>query len=164
MPQLDLTGFSPQIFWLIVVFLCLWWLMAKFALPRVSLVLEERQSRINDSLNTANDLQQKAAAELEAYEKSISEARENARTIINDAKQQGIQYNLTRQSETRDSLTKKISEVEAKIESAKELAIKNIHQTVKEVAGVALDKLVGIGIAEEKLNITIDKLLEKDKQ
>ena len=45
-----------------------------------------------------------------------------------------------------------------------ELAIKNIHQTVKEVAGVALDKLVGISIAEEKLNITIDKLLEKDKQ
>ena len=164
MPQLDLTGFSPQIFWLVVLFLCLWWLMARFALPRVSLVLEERQSRINASLNTANDLQREAAAELEAYEKSIAEARENARTIINEANQQGTQYSLSRQSEARDSLTKKIVEVEAEIDSAKELALKNIHQTVKEVAGGALDKLGGIDIDEEKLNTAIDNILEKDNQ
>ena len=164
MPQLDLTSYTPQIFWLIAVFLCLWWLMAKIALPRIGLVLEERQSKINDNLDTANNLHREAKTELETYEKLISEAHENARTIINDANQQGIETSLSQQSELRDSLTKQIANAEKEIESAKELALKNIKQSAREVASAALSRLGGINITEEKLNTAIENMINKDSQ
>ena len=79
MPQLDLAGFPPQIIWLVITFVILWLLMAKVALPRVGLVLEERQKKIDENLDLAENLRDEAQGALDAYEKSISEAKDNAR-------------------------------------------------------------------------------------
>ena len=54
MPQLELEYFAPQIIWLIISFTVLWVLMAKVALPRIGLILEERQKRISDNLATVS--------------------------------------------------------------------------------------------------------------
>ena len=164
MPQLDISGFSPQIFWLILSFLSLWWLMAKVALPKVGLILEERQTKINDSLELAKSLQREAYAEIEAYEATISEARENARTVVNEATLQGTQNSLTEQSELRVSLTEKIALAEDEIEAAKDRALESIHQSAKEVTAIALNKLGGITLTEEKLDMAINQSMKTDKQ
>ena len=160
MPQLDISGFSPQIFWLILSFLSLWWLMAKVALPKVGLILEERQTKINDSLELAKRLQREAYAEIEAYEATISEARENARTVVNEATLQGTQNSLTEQSELRVSFTEIISLAVDVIEAAKDRALESIHQSAKEVTAIALNKLGGITLTEEKLNMAINQIMK----
>ena len=164
MPQLELSGFSPQIFWLILSFLSLWWLMAKAALPKVGLVLEERQTKINDSLELAKSLKREADAEIEAYESTISEARENARTVVNEATLQGTQNSLTEQSGLRVALIKKIALAEDEIEAAKDRALESIHQSAKEVTAIALKKLGEITLTEEKLNLAINQSMKTDKQ
>ena len=164
MPQLDISVFSPQIFWLIISFVCLWWLMAKVALPKVALVLEERQTKINDSLDIAKNLQREAEGEIEAYKTTISEAREKARTVINEATLQGTQESLTQQSELRESLTEKIALAEAEIETAKDSALESIHQSAKEVATIVLNRLGGINLTEEKLNLAINNFITTDKR
>ena len=164
MPQLDISVFSPQIFWLIISFVCLWWLMAKVALPKVALVLEERQTKINDSLDIAKNLQREAEGEIEAYKTTISEAREKARTVINEATQQGTQESLTQQSELRESLTEKIALAEAEIETANDSALESIHQSAKEVATIVLNRLGGINLTEEKLNLAINNFITTDKR
>ena len=68
----------PQIIWLIISFTALWVLMAKVALPRIGLILEERQKRISDNLAMAENLKLDADAEIEAYETAISEGKEQA--------------------------------------------------------------------------------------
>ena len=64
MPQLELEYFAPQIIWLIISFTVLWVLMAKVALPRIGLILEERQKRISDNLAMAEKLKLDADAEM----------------------------------------------------------------------------------------------------
>ena len=85
MPQLELEYFAPQIIWLVISFTVLWLLMAKLALPRIGLILEERQKRISDNLAMAENLKLDADAEIEAYETAISEGQEQARLIISEA-------------------------------------------------------------------------------
>ena len=113
MPQLDPTSFPSQIFWLVITFVFLWWLMAKVALPKVGLVLEERQKKINDSLDMADDLRKEAGSELDAYDVAISTAHDEARKVINDANQEGTLASANRLAEIRTSLANQIADAEA---------------------------------------------------
>jgi F-type H+-transporting ATPase subunit b len=164
MPQLDPTSFPSQIFWLVVTFLFLWWLMAKVALPKVGLVLEERQKKINDSLDMADDLRKEAGSELDAYDVAISTAHDEARKVINDANQEGTQASADQLAEMRISLTNQIAEVEAEIESVKEKALNDISQSAREVAISTLDNLVGIKVPAKTLNAAIDDAMTKGRK
>ena len=164
MPQLDPTSFPSQIFWLVITFVFLWWLMARVALPKVGLVLEERQKKISDSLDMADDLRKEAASELESYEIAISKAHDEARKVINDANQEGTQASADQLAEMRISLTNKIAEVEAEIESVKEKALKDISQSAREVAISTLDNLVGIKVPAKTLNTAIDNAMTKGRK
>ena len=161
MPQLDISGFPSQIFWLVITFVFLWWLMAKVALPKVGLVLEERQKKINDSLDMADDLRKEAASELESYEIAISKAHEEARRIISEANQEGVQDSANQLAEMRVSLTNQIAQAETEIESLKEQALGDIGQSAREVAISALDNLVRIKIPAKKIDLAIDDAMTK---
>ena len=164
MPQLDVSAFPSQIFWLVITFVFLWWLMAKVALPKVGLVLEERQKKINDSLDMAENLRIEARSELDAYEIAISVAHDEARKVINDANQEGTQASANQLAEMRISLTNQIAEVEAEIESVKEKALEDIGQSAREVTISTLDKLVGIKIPAKTLNAAIDNAMTKGRK
>ena len=161
MPQLDPTSFPSQIFWLVITFVFLWWLMARVALPKVGLVLEERQKKISDSLDMADDLRKEAGSELDAYDVAISTAHDEARKVINDANQEGTQASANQLAEMRISLTNQIAEVEAEIESVKEKALNDISQSAREVAISTLDNLVGIKVPAKTLNAAIDNAMTK---
>ena len=164
MPQLDVSSFSSQIFWLVITFVFLWWLMAKVALPKVGLVLEERQKKIKDSLDMADDLRKEAGSELDAYDVAISTAHDEARKVIDDANQEGTQASANQLAEMRISLTNQIAEVEAEIESVKEKALEDIGQSAREVAISTLDKLVGIKIPAKALDAAIDNAMTKGRE
>ena len=77
MPQLDVSTFLPQIFWLVVTFAALYLIMWKVAVPGVANVLEARQKRIGDNLDKATvelDKAIKAAHDKGASLRVIAEA------------------------------------------------------------------------------------------
>lgn len=162
MPQLELANYSSQIVWLIITFVILWLLMAKIALPRIGIVLEERQRKIDDNLDMAENLRSEAQGELERYEKAISEARENARTVISEAARQAAQDSTTRHSELNDSLTNQIIEAEARITSAKEDSIAGIRDSAAEVATVAAERLIGMTLPAEMVVAAINQVLKRE--
>ena len=61
LPQLDADTYPTQIFWLVVTFVILYLIMSKVALPRIAEVLEERQERIADDIETAERLRAEVA-------------------------------------------------------------------------------------------------------
>ena len=123
MPQLDITTFSPQIIWLVITFVILYALMAKIALPRVGSVLEERQARIDDNLDAAQNLRNESNADAEAYEKSLAEAREQARAAIYEATQEMSDESSRRHEELGNRLSGEIKTAEETIKAAKDAAL-----------------------------------------
>lgn len=81
LPQLDLTTFPSQIFWLVVSVVVLFYLMSKIALPRIASVLEERADAIANDLDQAEEFKRKAQAAEDAYEQALSDARAKAGEI-----------------------------------------------------------------------------------
>src|SRR6056297_544101 len=77
MPQLDITTYSNQIFWLIVTLVVIYFVLTRVALPRIAAVLAERQGTITNDIAAAEELKQKAVE---------AEAGAEANKIIDAAK------------------------------------------------------------------------------
>ncbi|MEO1537722.1 MAG: F0F1 ATP synthase subunit B' [Pseudomonadota bacterium] len=86
LPQLDVTTFSNQIFWLVVTLVVIYLILSKVALPRIASVLAERQGTITNDLAAAEDLKAKAAEAEEAYNKALADARAEAGRIASETK------------------------------------------------------------------------------
>ena len=164
MPQLDLSVFSPQIIWLAITFLILWLLMAKIALPRIGLILEEREKKIGDNLEMADDFRKAANTELETYEKTISEARDKARIVISESAEQMMKDSATQTEELRDTLAKQIQAAEIHITSAKNEAMEGIRNSAAEVAAAATEMLIGVSIPQETVDAAVDNVLKNGGQ
>ena len=67
MPQLDISTFSNQIFWLVITLVIIYFVLSKIALPRIASVLSDRQMTISNDIARAEDLKQSAIEAENAY-------------------------------------------------------------------------------------------------
>lgn len=86
LPQLDVTTFANQIFWLVVALVVIYFILSKIALPRIESVLAERQGKITNDLAAAEELKAKAAADEEEYQQALADARAQAQETAAKAK------------------------------------------------------------------------------
>jgi F-type H+-transporting ATPase subunit b len=82
MPQLDVTTFPSQIFWLVVTFSLLYVLISKSALPRIHEIMDKRRSRIENDVSRAEQLSKDAAKAQKAYEEMHRRAKDKASHVI----------------------------------------------------------------------------------
>ena len=161
MPQLELEYFAPQIIWLVISFTVLWLLMAKLALPRIGLILEERQKRISDNLAMAENLKMDSDAEIEAYETAISEGKEQARIIISEAIKSSANEAEKQTQELNVSISKMLKEAEDRIESAKSKAVKNIESSAVEITSDIIERLTDKEFQETEVKGAVETAINK---
>lgn len=75
MPQLDLTTYSSQIFWLILCLIVLYLSMRYVFIPKMQKIINDRDSKVQDLLNQAHALVHSTAVMSEEYNSQIRSAR-----------------------------------------------------------------------------------------
>ena len=86
MPQLDISTFPNQIFWLVVAIVAIFLILTRIALPRIGAVLAERQGTITNDIAAAEDLKRQATEAEAAYNKALADARAEAQSIAAETK------------------------------------------------------------------------------
>ena len=86
LPQMDVSSFPSQIFWLIITFGALYIFMWKNAVPKLRNTIEERQDKIAIDLNEAEKIKSSAEEILKKYEHKMSNVSKEANDIISNAK------------------------------------------------------------------------------
>lgn len=117
MPQLDVTTFSNQIFWLVVAMVVLYFVMSRVALPRVASVLADRRSAITADIAAAEEYKLKAQEAEEAFKKAEADARAEAARIVEAAK-----------AEMQEALNAQIAKADAEIASKSAESEKRIRE------------------------------------
>ncbi|MBQ0750740.1 MAG: F0F1 ATP synthase subunit B' [Roseovarius sp.] len=156
LPQLDLSTFGNQIFWLLVTLVVIYFVLSRIALPRIAAVMAERQGAITNDLAAAEDLKAKAVQAEQAYLKALADARTEAQTIVGQAKAE-IKAELDAATAKADAEIaaraaegeKKIAEIRANaIDSVKEVALAAAAEIVAVMGGKADAKTVGAAVAD----------------
>ncbi len=134
MPQLDFSTFPNQIFWLLVTLVVVYLILTKFALPRISAVLAERQGTITNDLAAAEELKLKAQEAEGAYNKALAEARAEAQRIAAETRAE-IQADLDKAIAKADAeIAAKSAEAQQAIAEIRAHALESVQEVAKDVA------------------------------
>ena len=85
MPQLDISTFLPQLFWLIISFALLYFVLSKYCLPGLSGVFSERNKKISHALAIAEKNKEEAFKLKSEYEAMLAQATKTKDAMISDA-------------------------------------------------------------------------------
>tara|TARA_B100000131_G_C18072337_1_gene594975 strand:+ start:75 stop:566 length:492 start_codon:yes stop_codon:yes gene_type:complete len=155
MPQLNPEFFISQLFWLAVFFSILFIILWRISLPRISLVLEKRQNKIDENLSLAKELQEQA----QGVEQKINDQISKAKIESNEKIKKTI-------SSLQDDLSSKLllldKELEQKMLNSEEEIIKNRDEQMKniktEVASITkitVAKISDLQLSENDINQAI---------
>ena len=86
MPQLEISTFPSQIFWLIVSFFILYLCISRIIIPKISKVLREREQQIQQNIKESETIYKKTEDINKKYEILKKETEEEAKNIINNIK------------------------------------------------------------------------------
>ena len=143
MPQLEVSTFVPQLFWLAITFILLFLLMWKVGLPRVGGLIEARRKRIDDDLARAAQLKDEAEAALAAYQQTLATARAQAQAAVKETTDRLAAEAAERQRQLGESLAQQVAAAERDIVAAKQRALAEMHEVAVEVARSVTEKVIG---------------------
>ena len=156
MPQFDPSTFLPQLFWLVVSFAVLFVAMWRYALPRLSDILEARQERIDSDLEKAATIKQEADLVLAEYEKALAEARDRATAAIRQA---GEEMSAQRHEAFRQELAQQTRAAEDRIAAARDEALADIKTVAAETASAATAKLIGVEFSSDRVHEAVEAVI-----
>lgn len=134
MPQLDITTFPNQIFWVAVALIVIYFILTRFAIPRIGTILAERQGTITNDIAAAEEFKLRAQEAEQAYEAALAEARAEASRIVERARAE-IQEDLDAEIARADAqIAAKASQSEAAIAAIREGALDSVREVARETA------------------------------
>lgn len=162
MPSI-LTPDFGLLFWMLLSFLVVFFLLAKYGFPAIVKAVEERKNFIDESLKNAREANEKLAGIQAESETLLREAREKQAQIIKEAM-------ATRDSiiaEARDKAQaegrQQLEEAKKAIEAEKELALRDIRSQVADLSmqiaeKVLRNKLAGDSEQEKYIERMLDEV------
>lgn len=160
MPQFESDFFSSLIFWEIVSFGILLFLLYKYAFPGILSVLEEREKKIKDSLDQAEEHRFEAERRLREYEAKLNAAGKEAEAVLAAAKERA--HRLLDENEQR--LTAEAERIRGdatrEIEQERRKALQDIRIQTTELALMVAEKVVQRSLTEADQKKFADEALE----
>tara|TARA_B100000029_G_scaffold410968_1_gene413117 strand:+ start:550 stop:1044 length:495 start_codon:yes stop_codon:yes gene_type:complete len=163
MPQLNPEFFVSQLFWLVLTFSFLLFFLWRISLPRISSVLEKRESKISNDLEEAKKLQAEAEKIQNKINEQIKLANEEASKLIKKSS-----LNLEDKANKEllkldEDLEKKVNEAGKEIELNKSKALESLNdKIIHEITKVSLSKLVKINISDSEIAKSVDSSIKKN--
>jgi F-type H+-transporting ATPase subunit b len=154
MPQLDFANplTTSQVVWGAIIFALLYFVLSRFALPRVAKVIEQRARHIASDLETARASKSRADEAAKEVAAATARARAEAQAAINAALDVAKQEASARIAELNQRLEKQLQEAEAQIAAARAAAMRALREVATETAATVIGRLTGAPADPQRLS------------
>ena len=141
MPQLDPTFWASQAFWLILIFTALYLALANLFIPKIKNSIDNRENKITDDLDEAQELKSVAEQKLKEYEITIENAKKEVQKIL---------------LESKNKLSSDIQNKKKKFEKELELEVKSAEQEIK---NFKKESLASIAVISEEMTSKVIEMV-----
>ncbi|MAA76543.1 MAG: F0F1 ATP synthase subunit B' [Rhodobiaceae bacterium] len=157
MPQLDPAFFAPQLVWLFISFIALYFLLGSFALPKIGGVIKARQDRLDDDLSQAETFRQEAEQAMADYETALAEARSKAAEIIQEVRDATAAELAKKEAELEEKLSAQAAEAEGRIQASRVAALTGIQETAEAVVAEIVQITIGQEVKEDAVKKAVSE-------
>ncbi len=150
------TGFAIWVLISMVVFLLV---MGKYAVPPIMKALDERERRIKDSLESAEQALAKAEQISKDNKKALKEAEIQAQKIRKEALEEAELLRADKIEKAREEAGKIVEDAKRSVEQAKKQALIELRNEVAELAVRSASIIIEAELDQAKNKKLVDKFI-----
>lgn len=155
LPKMD--EFLPML----VAFIVLWIILAKFGWPLLDGILVKREATIKGDLKSAEEARIEAEKTLAEYKQQLAEARVEAANIVAEAKKAGNDVKADIEAKAQQEASNMISKARATIEAEKKAAVSELQGSVADISVAVAGRLIGNDLSDEEHRAIIKRYVEE---
>ncbi len=149
-------------FWMLVAFLVVFLLLAKFGFPVITKSVEERKNFIDESLRKAHEARERLDNIEKEGESILQEAREKQAQILREAAQARDAIMEQAQEKARQEGNRLLDEAKTAIAQEKSAAIADIRRQVAALSVEIAGKVLRENLKDDKSQMDlIDRMLDE---
>lgn len=164
-----LTPDLGLLFWMLLAFLVVFFVLAKFGFPAIISMVENRKKYIDESLRKAHEASQRLENIQKEGESILQEARQKQALLLKEAADTRDAIIAKAQDKAREESNRMIAEAKAEIENEKKAAISDIRAQVAELSVKVAEKILRKELSSESgqmdaINRLLDEVAGDDKK
>lgn len=157
-----LTPDLGLLFWMLIAFLVVFGVLAKFGFPTIVNMVDNRKKYIDDSLRKAHEASERLDNIKQECESMLQETREKQAQILKDATATRDIIVEKAQEKAREEGARLLGEAKAEIESEKQAAISDIRKQVAQLSVEIAEKVIRQNLSDDKAQMDlIDRMLDE---
>lgn len=142
---------------MLIAFLVIWAVLAKFAWPQLTGMLDKRAMTIKESLESAEAAKIEAQQLLEEYKQQISSARRESAEILDEARKAGEKVKAQITAAAKSEADEIVAKASVAIENEKKAALRELQESVATLSVDVASKLIGEKLSEDEHRALIEK-------
>ena len=149
--------------WTLIAFLATYFILKKFAFPRIQSALEKRANAVAESIDAAHRTREEADVLLHEYRERLREAREQAEDIVARARQASERFQDESKGEAKRQREEMIEQTRRDIEQETRRALGEIRREVADLTIAATEKVMRKSLdADDQKRLVEEALQEVD--
>ncbi len=155
-----ILSFNPGFaIWILISMIIFLWVMMKYAVPPIMKSLNEREAKIKDSLESAEQALARAEQVSKDNEKALREAEANAQKIRKKAKEEAELLREDLIAKAKDDALQIVEQARASIEQEKKQALTELRQEVAHLAVKAASVILDSELDSKKNSKLVDNFI-----
>ena len=155
LPHMD--EFIPML----VAFIILWVILAKFGWPVFDRMLEKRANTIRDDLKNAEEARQESERLLAEYREQLEGAKTQAQQMLNNARQSCEAMESEMKAKAQAEAAAIVAKAKVAIEAEKQTAISDLQSSVVDLSVDVATRVIGEDFSDEEHRKLIERYVKE---
>ncbi len=146
---------------MLVAFIILWIVLAKFGWPKFEGMLQKRENMIKSSLEKSEEARQESERLLAEYREQLESTKSQAQQILVNAQKSGDALEKEITEKARAEADAMIEKAKVAIEAEKRAAIKDLQNSMADTSIAVASRLIGEDFSDEEHRKLIERYVKE---
>ena len=161
MPQLDPEYWASQAFWLVIIFLSIYILIARIFIPKIKGNIDMRDSKIRKDLEEAKAFREEAEKKLKTYNDFMTSGKIDAKKILSENSQKLNEEIQAKKNKVQKEIEQEIHNAEKEIQKFKSESLEKVNTISEEIVSSLVKDIFGEDLNRSSIKATVSQVLKE---